>query len=271
MIPSFPEFSFGLLFLLAICYLFFDGYDLGIGMLQYFSASEEKRLSLQRSIRPFWNGNEVWLLALGGGIFAFFPVCYATLASAFYIPIILLIMALILRAIFISFHEIFSEKITSFLLFASSFMIAMILGIAAGNILTGIPLNEKGEYIGSVKNLLTAFSLLFGFCIVILCIWYALGRKRYEKTKKKRHLIPPLLLIFLIGMGSMIWLYPYILLASNDAAYSVSIIQGASSNHALKIGSIYLAIGLPLVGGSFYFLFDTFAHGAKQLKTFTDL
>src|ERR1700684_405805 len=86
-------------------YAILDGFDLGVGMLHLFSKKDEERRLMLNSIGPVWDGNEVWLVTAGGALFAGFPEVYATLCSGFYLLIMLLLAALIFRAVAIEFRS----------------------------------------------------------------------------------------------------------------------------------------------------------------------
>ena len=107
MIPiSDLEFGWFTIFvLLLIGYAILDGFDLGVGMLHLFAKKDQERRIMLNSIGPVWDGNEVWLVTAGGALFAGFPDIYATLLSAFYLPVMLLLFGLILRAVAIEFRS----------------------------------------------------------------------------------------------------------------------------------------------------------------------
>lgn len=159
-------FWFVMLGLLLTGYAILDGFDLGVGILHIFVRGEtEKRIALN-SIGPLWDGNEVWLVTFGGALFAAFPEAYATVLSAFYLPIMVLLFSLIGRAISIEFRSKRESKVwraywdLSF--FLSSFVVTFLFGVAAGNAMLGIPLDVRGEHVGSVFGLLTPYPLVVG-------------------------------------------------------------------------------------------------------------
>ena len=101
----------GLLIATAIfLYVLLDGFDLGIGILFPFAPSEKCRDRMMNSIAPFWDGNETWLVLGGGGLFAAFPLAYAILMPAFYMPIIMMMLGLIMRGVAFEFRFKASEK-----------------------------------------------------------------------------------------------------------------------------------------------------------------
>src|SRR5437899_3357904 len=94
-----------ILMVLIAGYAILDGFDLGVGILHLFSKKDEERRLMLNSIGPVWDGNEVWLVTAGGALFAGFPAVYATLCTAFYIPLMLLLSGLIFRAVAIEFRS----------------------------------------------------------------------------------------------------------------------------------------------------------------------
>ena len=168
---------FGLFGVLIIGYAILDGFDLGVGVLSLFAKGDhEKRLHLN-AIGPVWDGNEVWLLTGGGALFAAFPAVYATVFSGFYLALILLLLALIARAV--SFE--FRSKVESpawrgawDLAFGCGSLVATILfGVAVGNIVRGIPLDARGEFAGTFFDLLNPYAVLTG--VLALCMFTTHG------------------------------------------------------------------------------------------------
>ena len=129
-----------------------SGFDLGIGLLRFFTSGEEQHNRLLAVIGPYWDGNEVWLLAAGGASFAAFPPVYATVFSGLYIPLMVLLFAIIVRAISIDFGAKAptprARNAWGIALAISSTVILLLLGVAFGNILRGLPLNAQGDFVG---------------------------------------------------------------------------------------------------------------------------
>lgn len=163
---------FLLIGVLIAVYAVLDGFDLGVGILQFFTQNEDDRKTLLRSIAPFWDGNEVWLLMFGGALFAAFPDVYATVFSGFYLVMILLLVGLIFRVLSIEFRNQieaaswrnFWDKAFS----VSSLVVTLLLGIALGNILTGVPLDSTTNYSGSFFSLLKPLPVLIGLISVLM-------------------------------------------------------------------------------------------------------
>ena len=146
-------------------YALFDGFDLGVGMLHPFLAKndEEKRV-IRTSIGPVWDGNEVWLLTAGGAMFAAFPPVYATVFSGFYLALMLVLFSLIFRAVSFEFrhHDPAWASLWDGAFFVGSALPSLLFGVAAGNIIRGIPLDKAGEFTGDFFTLLNPFSLVMG-------------------------------------------------------------------------------------------------------------
>lgn len=153
-------------------YAMLDGFDLGVGVLHLFVKGDHDRRILLNAIGPVWDGNEVWLVVAGGALFAAFPGAYATVFSGFYMPFILLLVALIFRAIAIEFRSKEPGKTwrqTWDILFAvGSIFSSFVVGVALGNITRGIPLDESGEFIGTFWSLFNPYSIVLGVTVVVL-------------------------------------------------------------------------------------------------------
>ncbi len=163
---------FALVGLLFIGYAILDGFDLGVGALHLFTHTDEERRVMINAIGPVWDGNEVWLVTGGGALFAAFPEVYATAFSGFYVPFMLLLFALILRAVAIEFRSKRASHAwrrtwdVSFT--AASLLGSLLIGVALGNIAWGIPLGPGYEYLGSFWDLLNPYALLVGVTTVAL-------------------------------------------------------------------------------------------------------
>ena len=145
-------------------YAILDGFDLGVGVLYPFLARDEReRRTLLAAIGPVWDGNEVWLLTGGGALFAAFPHVYATVFSGFYLALMLVLFALIFRAVSMEFRQ--DPRWGRFwdgAFAVGSFVPALLFGVAVGNIARGIPLNAEMHYTGTFLTLLNPYALLIG-------------------------------------------------------------------------------------------------------------
>lgn len=153
-------------------YAMLDGFDLGVGALHLFVKKDEHRRLLLNSIGPVWDGNEVWLVTGGGALFAAFPEAYATVFSGFYLPFMLLLCSLIFRAVAIEFRS--KEEWTWWRQFwdvafsTGSLVSSLLIGVAMGNIVRGIPLDTDHEFAGTFLGLLNPYALLMGITTVLL-------------------------------------------------------------------------------------------------------
>lgn len=161
---------FALLGVLLTGYAILDGFDLGVGLLHPFAKGDKEKRILMNSIGPLWDGNEVWLVTFGGALFAAFPECYATTFSTFYIPFMILLYALIGRAISMEFrsktHNPFWRGYWDFSFFISSFVATLLFGVAVGNAMLGLPVEEGRFYVGGFFDLLRPYALLVGVFVV---------------------------------------------------------------------------------------------------------
>lgn len=157
---------------LIIGYAILDGFDLGAGVLSLFTKRDHDRRIIMNAIGPVWDGNEVWLLTGGGALFAAFPKVYATVFSSFYLALMLVLFALIARAVSFEFRGKVAapawkaawDKAFGF----GSLLPALLFGVAVGNILRGIPLNTEGVFTGTFLGLLNPYSLLIGVLSLVL-------------------------------------------------------------------------------------------------------
>ena len=157
---------FVLVGLLFTGYAILDGFDLGVGFWHLFTKSDEDRRFLIRSIGPVWDGNEVWLITGGGALFAAFPPVYATVFSGFYLPLILVLMGLIFRAVGIEVRSKVEDtgwrKKWDVAFSLGSIVPALLFGVVLGNIARGIELDASGNYVGGFFALLNPYALLVG-------------------------------------------------------------------------------------------------------------
>ncbi|GAB78635.1 cytochrome bd-I ubiquinol oxidase subunit 2 apoprotein [Austwickia chelonae] len=173
---------FLLIAVLWIGYFCLEGFDMGVGMLIGIlhkdpkgdaEETERRRRLMLTTIGPHWDGNEVWLLTAGGATFAAFPHWYATLFSGFYLPLLLILVGLIIRAMGLEYRgkgdTAAWRKNWDYCIIAGSFIPALLWGVAFANIVAGVPLNPKTlEYTGNLFTLLNPFGILGGLTTVAL-------------------------------------------------------------------------------------------------------
>ncbi|MEM7153579.1 MAG: cytochrome d ubiquinol oxidase subunit II [Myxococcota bacterium] len=161
---------FVMLGVLLLGYAILDGFDLGVGIVHpLIRGDHERRLALN-SIGPLWDGNEVWLVTFGGALFAAFPDAYATVLSGLYLPVILVLLSLIGRAISIEFRSKSQSKFWrsywDYSFFISSATATFVFGLALGNVVGGVPLTPEGRFAGHLGDVFDPFSVAVGLLAV---------------------------------------------------------------------------------------------------------
>jgi len=187
-------------------YAMLDGFDLGVGGLLLRVKDDDERRVLYNAIGPVWDGNEVWLVTGGGALFAAFPAVYATVFSGFYLAFILLLFALIFRAVAIEFRSkepwAWWRRWWDRGFFAGSTTASMLIGVAMGNIVWGIPLDANGEFAGTFLSLLHPYALLMGLTTVAMFMMHG-AIYLHLKTEgplqaRVREWINPLIIAFIV-------------------------------------------------------------------------
>ena len=152
-----------------------EGFDFGVGMLHTVVGrnDEERQLALD-SIGPLWDGNEVWLIVAGASMFAAFPGWYATMFSALYLPLVLILVALILRGVSFEYRDKRDSsrwrQTWSTLMTVSSLVAPLLIGVGLGDLLHGLPIDSQQEFTGTPLDLVSPYSLFVGVTIVALCV-----------------------------------------------------------------------------------------------------
>jgi len=156
-------------------FFFLEGFDFGVSILQFFLGKTEKeRGTYISTITPHWGANEVWLLTAGGAMFAAFPNWYAAFFSALYLPLVVLLLALIIRGVCFEIrHRAREQKITykcDIALAVSSLLIALLTSIALADFAVGIPIDSNGNFVGNFFDLVqppALFCALLGLSLFI--------------------------------------------------------------------------------------------------------
>ena len=153
-------------------YVVLDGFDLGLGILFPLAPQEERRDVMMNTVAPFWDGNETWLVMGGGGLFVAFPQAYGVIMSGLYLPIIVMLLALVFRGVAFEFRWVSKPKhqLWDYAFTYGSIVAAFAQGIVLGGLLQGITVKD-GHFAGGSFDWLTPFAL---FCGVALVIGYAL-------------------------------------------------------------------------------------------------
>lgn len=167
---------FVLMGILLAGYAILDGFDLGVGMLSPVAKTDEERRLVLNSIGPIWDGNEVWLVTFGGAMFAAFPEAYATVFSGYYEAFMVILAALIFRAVSIEFRSKLQIKTWrrtwDNVFFASSLTASFVFGVAVGGAMTGIPLNSRGIFSGTIMDQIGWYSILTGVMTVAMFVMH---------------------------------------------------------------------------------------------------
>ena len=155
-------------------YVILDGFDLGVGILFPFAPSDKCRDRMMNSIAPFWDGNETWLVLGGGGLFAAFPLAYAVLMPALYIPIILMLLGLVFRGVAFEFRfkANSSKKLWDQAFHFGSLLATFSQGVVLGGFVQGVVVDGR-SFDGGALDWLTAFSVMTGLALV--CGYALLG------------------------------------------------------------------------------------------------
>ena len=152
-----------------------EGFDFGVGMLHGVVGRDDAgRRAAINTIGPLWDGNEVWLIVAGAAIFAAFPGWYATMFSGFYLALVLLLASLMVRGVSFEYrgkrNALRWRRTWDGLLTAGSLLAPLLIGVALGDLLTGLPINSHQEYTGSFWNLLQPYGLFTGITFVLICL-----------------------------------------------------------------------------------------------------
>lgn len=158
----------GLIGTAVMLYVVLDGFDLGIAILFPTTRDESERDQMMNSVAPFWDGNETWLVLGGGGLWVAFPYAYAIIMPAFYIPVILMLLALIFRGVAFEFRWVAKprHKVWDFAFWAGSTVAAFAQGLILGGLLQGVKVVDK-QFAGGPFDWLTPFTLMCGAGVVI--------------------------------------------------------------------------------------------------------
>lgn len=210
--------AFIILAVMLAVYILTDGYDVGIGVIAPAVArSDDERAALMHGIGPFWHGNEVWLIAAGGTLFALFPLAYASSLSGFYLPFMLVLWLLIVRGMAMQlrghFGNILWHNFWDAAFFLSSTLLAVIFGIALGNLVRGLPLDSTGYFSGSFGILLNPYAVGIGvFSLAALALHGAcfaamrISGPAAARAKRVTSAIWWVVLIAYVGMSLATWL-----------------------------------------------------------------
>lgn len=170
---------FVLITVLFTGFFLLEGFDYGVGMLLPFLSREEDRRMAIRAIAPVWDGNEVWMITAGGALFAAFPHAYATMFSAFYIALFLMLFALILRGAGLEMRGKDDSRLWrrgfDWAIGIGSALPALLWGVAVTNLLAGIPIDSDMIYRGTFWTLLTPYTLFGGLAFLLVFLYHGMA------------------------------------------------------------------------------------------------
>ncbi len=218
----------GIWFLLAgvflVGYALTDGFDLGSGVLHLFTKDEDNRKIMMNAIGPVWDGNEVWLIAGGGMLFAAFPVVYAVSFSAFYLAMFIVLWALILRAVSFEYrNQKESKKWKTFWDIAywiGNFVPAVLFGVAVGNAVYGIPIDQKGVYHGTFLTLLRPVPLSMGVVSLFMFMMHGTAYLMLKTEGKTFEFAKRWAIISFIGFVISLMVADFFLIAFKSELYN---------------------------------------------------
>lgn len=257
-----PTLWFVVIALLWCGYLFLEGFDLGVGMLIGLGRSTEKRKRLLlNTIGPVWDGNEVWLLTAGGATFAAFPHWYASLFSALYIPLTIVLVALIFRAVAIEYRgkaiTAATRKAWDLALGLGSLVAAFGVGAMLALTTLGLPLNENGDRIGGAFAWLNWHAILGGVAVVTFCWIHALAFLRLKTDGAVRHEAGKLVGRWLPVAILPLVAWALLVLLDNDSGIAwavmglavIALAASMISGRAGREGVSFIALGVTLLAG----------------------
>ena len=240
-------------------YAVLDGFDLGVGVLHLFAEDDHQRRIHLAAIGPVWDGNEVWLLAGGGAMFAAFPPVYATVFSGLYLAFMLLVFALIVRAVSIEFRSAVDNRrwrqVWDWAFGLASLVAAILYGVAIGNVLRGLPVDDEGTLHVSFFALLNPYALLIG---VLGLVMFVMHGAAYLAARTEGELRQRMARSTTAAWTAFVVLYLTATLATFFAA--PHLLEGVSSNPLTWL--LLLTIGAAIVG------VPVATHGEKHVRAF---
>lgn len=176
---SLSELWFLLIAVLFVGFFFLEGFDFGVGMsTAIIGKTDRERRTLINSIGPFWDGNEVWLITAGGAMFAAFPHWYATLFSGFYLPLVVVLLALIGRGVAFEFrskmrHERW-RKTWDIIIVVSSALLPFLFGVVFATLMKGLPIDAQMQLRPGFLDIVNPYTVVGGLSVTLLCLVHGL-------------------------------------------------------------------------------------------------
>jgi len=252
---------FLLIAVLWIGYFVLEGFDFGVGMLvRHLGKNEPERRVVINTIGPLWDGNEVWLLTAGGATFAAFPDWYATLFSGFYLPLLLILLALIVRGVAFEYRGKRDDQTWrdrwDLAILVGSFVPALLWGVAFGNIVRGVAIDETQHYTGGFFDLLNPYSLLGGVTTLTVCLLHGalflgLKTKGVIRSRARRTAAQLYPVVVPVAAGFLLWTLEVrgstnVALVAGVAAVALLVSWKASHDH--REGYAFAASAVAILG-----------------------
>ena len=168
---------FILITVLFVGFFFLEGFDFGVGiLLPFLGKNDTERRIIINTIGPHWDGNEVWLITAGGAMFAAFPNWYATLFSGFFLALFLVLFSLIIRGVAFEFRSSDSSlrwrTTFDWMIFTGSLLSALLWGVAMTNVVKGVPIDAKMQYVGTFFTLLNPYAIIGGLTTLLVFMFH---------------------------------------------------------------------------------------------------
>lgn len=247
--------AFVLLAAMLAAYVMLDGYDLGVGAVHlFFSRTDRGRAASFTAINPFWNGNEVFLIAAGATLFALFPRAYAAAFSGFYLPLIIVLWLLMVRGMSIELRGHFESELwrgfwdVAFSI--ASVLLAFVLGVAIGNVVRGVPLDARGNFQGTFAFIFNWYAVAVGVLSLLALamhgaafLWLRVEQEFRPRAQQLARTMSPCVVIAYAGVTiatiaahplaghSALWIAPIIALAGlAGAAFARNAVQALTGS-----------------------------------------
>ena len=257
-------------------YLVLEGFDFGVGMLMSLlprgsvAHREKERRVLVNSIAPVWDGNEVWLITAGGATFAAFPEWYATLFSGFYLPLLAILLALIVRGVAIEYRSKIADVVWArrcdIGIQVGSWVPAVLWGVTFANLVRGVQLDEAHQYVGGFWALLNPFALLGGAATLVLfllhgTVFVAL-KTSGEIRARARRLAGGLAVVALVVAGgwaiwaqvafSPTWTWAVVVVAALGLVGVMVANRAGREGYAFSLSAVTIVAAVVLIFGSMF-------------------
>jgi cytochrome d ubiquinol oxidase subunit II len=258
---SLAEFWFVLVAFLFAGYFFLEGFDFGVGMLlPVLGKDDTDRRVMINTIGPVWDLNETWLIVAGASMFAAFPYWYATLFSGFYLPLLLILVALIVRGVAFEYRGKINDPRWrtrwDLCIIFGSVVPALLWGVAFANILRGVPIDADGNFTGNLFTLLNPFGLLGGLATVALFCTYGaifVALKTLGPIRQEARRVAARIGIAAVVLGAVFLVWS--LLVHGDAVSwalgiltAVLLVAGLAANAREREGWAFALVGAAVVG-----------------------